>query len=238
MAARHKIRRYGFHGTAHEYMLRRYTRLVGAEHGRDRLVTLQLGNGCSAAAIRDGRSVDTSMGLTPLEGLVMGTRSGDLDPSVVGYLAAQEGVDISQVDDWLNKQSGLLGMSGSSSDMRSLLASIEKGDRRAALAVEVFCYRVRKYIGAYMAALGGAEGVVFGGGIGENSAHIRARILDGMEWCGIKLDRELNEATAGKESRISAADSPVGVYVVPVDESLLIAEDTAHVVRSGNTPTR
>jgi acetate kinase len=233
MAARHKIRRYGFHGTAHEYMLRRYARLVGADPARERLVTLQLGNGCSAAAIRDGRSVDTSMGLTPLEGLVMGTRSGDIDPSIVGYLAEKEGVGLEQVDQWLNKESGLMGISGSASDMRSLLASVERGDKRAELAVEVFCYRVRKYIGAYIAALGGAEAIIFGGGIGENSAHIRARILDGMGWCGIKLDEKLNDATAGKEGRISAADSHVGVYVVRVDESLLIAEDTERVVRSG-----
>jgi acetate kinase len=232
MAQRHRVRRYGFHGTAHEYMLRQYARLVGIAPADVKLVTLQLGNGCSAAAIRGGRSVDTSMGLTPLEGLVMGTRSGDLDPSVVGYLAEKESVSVAQVEAWLNKQSGLLGISGTAGDMRSLLASVKQGDRRAELAIEVFCYRVCKYMGAYMAALGGADAIVFGGGIGENSPDIRARILSGMEWCGIKLDKARNEAMAGKEGPISAEDSPVRVYVIRVDESLLIAQHTAKVVRS------
>jgi acetate kinase len=230
MAQRHNIRRYGFHGTAHEYMLRQYAQLAGKTSEEARLITLQLGNGCSAAAIRGGRSVDTSMGLTPLEGLVMGTRSGDLDPSVVGFLAEKENVSVVEVEEWLNKKSGLLGISGSASDMRSLLASVKQGDKRAALAVEVFCYRVRKYIGAYLAALGGADAIVFGGGIGENSAEIRSRILTGMEWCGVKLDQSRNEAILGQEGHISADDSSVAAYVIRVDESLLIAQHTARVV--------
>lgn len=234
MAQRHKIRRYGFHGTAHEYMLRQYCRLAGKAPEDANLITLQLGNGCSVAAIRGGRSVDTSMGLTPLEGLVMGTRSGDVDPGVLGFLAEKESVDIAQVEEWLNKRSGLLGVSGSASDMRSLLTSVQNGDKRAELAVEVFCYRARKYIGAYLAALGGADAIIFGGGIGENSAAIRARILNGMEWCGVKLDLARNEALSGKEGPISTDDFPIAVYVIHVDESLLIAQHTASLVQNVN----
>jgi acetate kinase len=230
VAQKHKVRRYGFHGTAHEYMLEQYASIKGIAPAQVKLITLQLGNGCSGAAIRGGKSVDTSMGFTPLEGLVMGTRSGDLDPSVVTYLAGKEGVNAGQVQDWLNTRSGLLGISGSASDMRSLLASEAGGDKRAQLAVDVFCYRVRKYIGAYLAALGGADAIVFGGGIGENAPAIRARILGGLEWLGLRLDGARNDAIAGKEGAISADDSPVGIYVVPVDESLLIARQTARVV--------
>ena len=229
-AQRHKIRRYGFHGTAHEYMLRQYALTKSVSPADATIITLQLGNGCSAAAIRGGRSVDTSMGFTPLEGLVMGTRSGDLDPSVVGYLAEKENMTIAQVEGLLNERSGLLGISGSASDMRSLLAAVQKGDKRAALAIEVFCYRVRKYIGAYLAALGGADAIIFGGGIGENSPYIRAHILDSMKWCGIKLDKERNEATAGKEGEISSPEFEIEVHVILVDESLLIAEHTASLV--------
>jgi acetate kinase len=175
------------------------------------------------------------MGLTPLEGLVMGTRSGDLDPGILGFLADKESMNIGQIEEWLNKQSGLLGISGSASDMRSLLASVKQGDSRAELAVEVFCYRACKYIGAYLAALGGADAIVFGGGIGENSAEIRARILSGMEWCGVKLDQSRNEAISGQEGRISADDSSVAAYVIRVDESLLIARHTARVVGKRET---
>jgi acetate kinase len=230
LAQKHKVRRYGFHGTAHQYMLEQYARVKGIDPAQATLITLQLGNGCSAAAIRGGRSVDTSMGFTPLEGLVMGTRSGDLDPSVVSYLAEKESVGAGEVESWLNKRSGLLGISGSASDMRSLLEAEAKGDERARLAVEVFCYRARKYIGAYLAALGSADAVVFGGGIGENAPAVRERILGGLEGLGLRLDKARNDATAGKEGTISAGDSPVGIYVVPVDESLLIARQTAQVV--------
>lgn len=238
LADKHKVRRYGFHGTAHQYMMEQYARIKGhaqaSGSGDDqedgKLITLQLGNGCSVAAIRDGRSVDTSMGFTPLEGLVMGTRSGDLDPSVVAYLAEKESMSANQVEDLLNTRSGLLGMSGSASDMRSLLEFEAKGDKRARLAIEVFCYRARKYIGAYLAALGGADAVIFGGGIGENSPAIRERILDDLEVFGLKLDKTRNEAAAGKAGEISTHNSPLGIYVVLVDESLLIARETADVV--------
>ena len=229
LAERHHIRRYGFHGTAHEYMLERYAQLVGVPREQATIVTLQLGNGCSAAAIRNGRSVDTSMGFTPLEGLVMGTRSGDIDAGLVSYLGDKEGIPIAEIDDVLNQKSGLLGMSGRSGDMRDLL-SVEAEDEHARLAVEVFVYRVRKYIGAYLAALGGAQAVVFGGGIGENGAGIRARICEGMEWCGLRLDPERNEAVVGTDRRISADGAGVAAYVVKVDESALIARYTAEHV--------
>jgi acetate kinase len=226
LAEKHRIRRYGFHGTAHEYMLLQYSHARGIPRSEANIITLQLGNGCSAAAIRGGRSVDTSMGFTPLEGLVMGTRSGDLDPEIVGFLAEKEGVSAREVEDWLNKRSGLLGVSGRTSDMRDLLAAMET-DARARLAVEIFCYRARKYVGAYMAALGGADGLVFGGGIGENAPFIRARTCEGLAWCGIELDAARNSAVVGRAGQVSSDASRVLVYVVPVEESLLIAK---HVV--------
>ncbi|MEX1252827.1 MAG: acetate kinase [Dehalococcoidia bacterium] len=230
LADRHRVYRYGFHGLAHRYMTERYAVITGAALERTKLVTLQLGNGCSAAAVDGGRSIDTSMGFTPLEGLVMGTRSGDIDPSVVSYLAGREGVEPREVERWLNAQSGLLGVSGRSADMRDLLEAKARGDDRAARAVELFCYRARKYIGAYLAALGGADAVVFGGGIGENAPAVRARICAGMEWCGLRLHADQNDATVASEGRISAEDSEVAVYVLPVDEELIIARDTARCV--------
>jgi acetate kinase len=229
LAKRHKVRRYGFHGIAHEYMLRRYSARSGVPVDQSTIITLQLGNGCSMAAIQNGRSVDTSMGFTPLEGLVMGTRAGDIDASVPGYLAEKEGVSIEQVDLWLNKESGLLGVSERSSDMRDLL-SAQSQDPRAALAVEMFCYRARKYIGAYMAAMGGAQAVVFGGGIGEHSAEIRARSCEGLQFAGLQLDPGRNEANTGGEELISTDGSKIAVYVVPVDESVLIAQYTEETV--------
>ena len=229
---RHKVRRYGFHGTSHRYVAYRYRKLTSTTRERTRLITLHLGNGCSACAIAGGDSVDTSMGFTPLEGLVMGTRSGDLDPAILEFIAGKEGLSIAEVDSLLNKQSGLLGVSGLTHDMRDLLAEErEHGDRRARLAIEIFCYRVRKYIGAYLAALGGADAVVFAGGIGENSAEIRARIVAGMEWAGLALDPAANDrTTGGAEGRISRDDARLAAWVVPTDEELLIARDTARLV--------
>jgi acetate kinase len=229
---RYRIRRYGFHGTSHRYVAYRYRALTGTPRDQTRLVTMHLGNGCSACAIRDGNSIDTSMGFTPLEGLVRGTRSGDIDPAIMEYVALKEGLDIAEVDTLLNKQSGLLGISGLTHDMRELLAEAdEHDDRRARLAIEVFCYRVRKYIGAYLAALGGAAAIVFTGGIGENAPEIRARITEGLEWMGIELDPELNlQTTRGAEGRISTAGSRVETWVIPTDEELLIARDTMRLV--------
>ena len=225
LAAKHQVRRYGFHGLAHRYMAERYSTLASRELSDSKLITLQLGNGCSAAAVLGGVSVDTSMGLTPLEGLMMGTRSGDLDPALPGHLARGEGVDIDEVEGWLNRQSGLLGVSGISSDMRSLLAHERRGDAQASLAIDMFCYRASKYIGAYMAALEGAEAVVFGGGIGENSPEVRQRICRGMDWCGLTLDPQRNMASG--EGCISPESTSVSAYVIKVNEELIIARDTA-----------
>ncbi|MEO7998567.1 MAG: acetate kinase, partial [Gemmatimonadaceae bacterium] len=190
---RHKVRRYGFHGTSHRSIAWRFRRLTNWQREEVRIITLHLGNGCSACAIVNGRSVDTSMGFTPLEGLIMGTRSGDVDAALLDFIAAKDGLTPAQVENLLNKQSGLLGISGLTNDMRDLLAEAhENKDRRANLAIEMFCYRARKYIGSYLAAMGGADAVVFAGGIGENSAEIRARICAGLEWAGLSVDESRN----------------------------------------------
>lgn len=229
---RHRVRRYGFHGTSHRYVAYRFRRLTGTPRDENRLITLHLGNGCSACAIVAGDSVDTSMGFTPLEGLVMGTRSGDLDPAIIDYIAAKEGMSLHEVEALLNKQSGLLGISGLTNDMRELLAEAdEHDDRRARLAVDIFCYRIRKYIGSYLAAIGGAQAVVFTGGIGENSAEVRTRVVQGLEWMGLELDTHANEHTiGGAEGRISTDTSRLHAWVIPTDEELLIARDTVRLV--------
>ncbi|MFZ1136607.1 MAG: acetate kinase [Candidatus Korobacteraceae bacterium] len=228
---RYRIRRYGFHGTSHRYVAFRYRALRGLTREQTNIITLHLGNGCSAAAIKGGNSVDTSMGMTPLEGLVMGTRSGDLDPAIASLISTKEGMSPSEVDTLLNTQSGLLGISGLTNDMRELLAELkDHHDRRVGLAVEVFCYRARKYIGAYLAAMGGADAVVFTGGIGENSPEIRARICESLEWAGLKIDAALNQQTVGREGLISTDDSKLLAYAIPTDEELLIARDTVRVI--------
>ncbi len=235
LARRHGIHRYGFHGIAHASLAGICATAVNRPLSQLRLITLQLGNGCSAAAIDRGRSIDTSMGFTPLEGLVMGTRSGDVDPAVVGHLVRREGLSIDEVERFLNERSGLLGLSGLSGDMRELLNAAEsKPDSRAALAVDVFCYRVRKYIGAYLAVLGGADALMFGGGIGERSAVVRARICGGMDWCGIRLDPLRNETAVelapGDAVKISDEDAPMACYVAGVDEEVEIARATLDYV--------
>lgn len=229
---RHRVRRYGFHGTSHRYVAYRYRQIRGLTREKTQIITMHLGNGCSIAGIRAGDSVDTSMGLTPLEGLVMGTRSGDIDPAIVDFVAAKEGLTSQEVETMLNKQSGLLGISGLTNDMRELLDEAkENNDRRARLAIEIFCYRARKYIGAYLAALGGADALVFTGGIGENSPEIRARICDGLQWLGLDLNNEMNQTHHnGKEGLISEASSRLSAYVIPTDEELLIARDTVRSV--------
>jgi acetate kinase len=228
---RYRIRRYGFHGTSHRYVAFRYRALRGLTREQTNIITLHLGNGCSAAAIKAGASVDTSMGMTPLEGLVMGTRCGDLDPAIVAFIARKEGLCAADVDSVLNTQSGLLGISGLTNDMRELQAELkEHDDRRVRLAIEIFCYRARKYIGAYLAAMGGADAVIFTGGIGENSPDVRARICDGMEWAGLQLDVEKNKETVGREAQISTNRSQILAYAIPTDEELLIARDTVRVI--------
>jgi acetate kinase len=232
---RHKLRRYGFHGTSHRYVAWRYRTLLGIKKDQVRIVTLHLGNGCSVCAIDGGVSVDTSMGYTPLEGLVMGTRSGDVDPALLDIIAAKEGMSPSEVERLLYRQSGLLGISGLTHDMRDLLAEIdEHDDRRARLAVDVFCYRARKYVGAYIAAMGGADAVVFTGGIGANAPRIRSAISEGLEWMGLDLDKEANErAVDGQSRRITRDDARLAAWAIPTDEELLIARDTCRLVSRG-----
>jgi acetate kinase len=224
--SKHRLWRHGFHGLAHRWMMERYAQLSRRPRESSKLVTMQLGSGCSMTAIENGRSIETSMGLTPLEGLMMATRSGDIDPSLPGLLARLEGVGVQQVEGWLNTRSGLFGVHGSSGDVAALLKAERQGDSRAALALEMFCHRVRKYLGAYFAVLGGAEAIVFGGGVGENEPAIRERVCRNMDWCGLRLDLERNKASAGQEACISADDSDISIYVVPVNEEALIARDT------------
>lgn len=229
---RHKIRRYGFHGTSHRYVAYRYRNIRSIPRENVNIITLHLGNGCSIAAIKNGNSVDTSMGLTPLEGLVMGTRTGDLDPAIVEFISAKEGLTAHEVETLLNSQSGLLGISGLTNDMRELIAEAdENDDRRARLAIEIFCYRARKYIGAYLAAMNGADAVIFTGGIGENSPRIRSLICEKLQWLGVEIGAQKNEEfTNGREGIISTAESRLAVYVVPTNEELLIARDTVRLV--------
>lgn len=214
------IERFGFHGLAHEYLSRRCS-AIGANRAR-RVVTLQLGSGCSAAALLDGRPVDTSMGFTPLEGLVMGTRGGDLDAGILLHLA-RSGMPWQQLEAALNRESGLLGLSEQSEDMGEVIALAERGEARAALAIDVFCYRVRKYIGAYAAALGGLDAIAFGGGIGESSAAVRSRICSGFEWLGVRLDERANAAVSDRERVVSDQSSAVAVHTIPVREERLVA---------------
>jgi len=229
---RHKIRRYGFHGTSHRYIAYRYRQIRNIEREDVNIITLHLGNGCSACAIKNGQSFDTSMGFTPLEGLLMGTRSGDLDPSVLEYLSHKEGFSLSQIDTLLNKQSGLLGLSGLTGDMRELLEEeAENQDRRARLAIEIFCRRVKKYIGAYWTEMGGADAVIFTGGIGENSAPVRQRICNGLEHLGLTLHLDRNAGVqAGDKGEISTDESRLKAFVIPTNEELLIARDTIRVI--------
>jgi acetate kinase len=219
------LRRYGFHGTAHRYLYERYVELSGADASRSRVVTLQLGQGCSMAAVRGGAPLDTSMGMTPLEGLVMATRCGDVDPGLLLRLLTERRFTPEALHDALNHRAGLLGLSGASGDMKELLR-LEARHAGAALAIEVFCHRARKYLGAYMAVLEGADAVVFGGGIGENAPAIRERICRGLQWCGLAIDPNANGAALGAEARISTASSPLAAYVIPVDEESIIARET------------
>ena len=240
LADRYRIRRYGFHGIAHASLANGYAACTGSSLEQIRLITLQLGNGCSVAAIARGRSVETSMGFTPLEGLVMGTRSGDVDASIVSYLSEREKVEPAEVERWLNERSGLLGVSGRSNDMRELLRAAEQDqDKRAQFAVDLFCYRVRKYLGSYLAVLDGADAIVFGGGIGENAPEIRERICQNMEWCGLKLDRDRNRAAVGlapgRAASISTDESRLGAYVVAADEESWIARETVRCVRAARS---
>jgi acetate kinase len=228
--SRDKVRRYGFHGLSHRYVSYRFAQIHNATQDDYKLITCHLGNGCSVCAIEHGKSVDTSMGFTPMEGLVMGTRSGDIDPGAVLYLVGREEMGMHEVDIILNKQSGLYGLSGLSNDMRDLITESEQGNKRARLAIEVFCYRVKKYIGAYFAAMDGADAVLFTGGIGENAPVIRAEICESLGALGIQLDAQKNQAAIGIEKEIGVQSAPTRVWVIPTDEELLIARDTLHCI--------
>jgi len=233
LCRKHGIRRFGFHGLAHHAMWRRWRQLRPEVENGGRVISLQLGSGCSITAIARGAVQDTSMGFSPLEGLVMATRSGDVDAGVLTYLQRVEKLSPDEVESLLNTSSGLLGVSAISGDMRVLL---ESDDPRAALAVQLFCYRARKYLGAYLAVLGGADAVLFGGGMGENAASVRERILSGLEWCGLILDRAANDAATGWEARISAPESRIEAWVVPVDEATTLAQEAAAVLRHAEKP--
>ncbi|MFZ5593850.1 MAG: acetate/propionate family kinase [Pseudomonadota bacterium] len=225
----HGIRRYGFHGLAHRWLCQRYHEISGAGIGASRIITLQLGQGCSMTAIRGGVPVETSMGCTPLEGLIMATRCGDIDPGALLHLAGQLGVE--PLREALNQRAGLLGISGISADMRELIMLGAQGHAGAKRAIDAFCHRARKYLGAYLAVLGGADAIVFGGGIGEHAPVIRERICAGQEWCGLAVDEAANARAIGKEACISPPSSKMAAYVVPVNEALLIARDAWDCVR-------
>jgi acetate kinase len=224
---KHKIRRYGFHGTSHLYVSQRAAALLKKD-GKDlKIITAHLGNGCSIAAVKHGQSMDTSMGFTPLEGLLMGTRSGDLDPSLILYIMGKEGLTLGEANTLLNKHSGLIGISGESSDMREILAAVKDNQQRSKWAFEIFCYRIKKYIGAYIAAMGGLDALVFTGGIGENSKEVREEVCKEMKFLGIELDELKNQ---NNDEIISKANSRVSVMRIPTNEELVIALDTAKIV--------
>jgi acetate kinase len=224
---KHKIRKYGFHGTSHSYVAHKAAEILGKNINELKIVTAHLGNGCSMSAVQDGISVDTSMGFTPLEGLIMGTRSGDADPSLILYIMGKEGLSLSEAGTLLNKHSGLIGISGVSSDMRELIAAIKEGNKRAKYAFDIFCYRIKKYLGSYAAAMGGLDAFVFTGGIGENSSEVRSEVCSNLEFLGIELDEERNNSN---NEIISKSSSKVPVLRIPTNEELVIALDTGRIV--------
>jgi len=230
---RHGIRRYGFHGTSHLFVSERLTELTGKPLNEQKVITCHLGNGCSMAAIKEGKSIDTSMGFTPLEGLLMGTRSGDLDPAIVLHIMNKEELTMHEANTMLNKHSGIQGLSGISSDMREIEEEYEDNNR-ARLAFNVFCYRIKKYIGSYAAAMGGLDTIVFTGGIGENSSMARGLVLSELEFLGIQLDDQRNKSEANGEREISRKTSKVKIFVIPTNEELVIALDTMRIISRKN----
>jgi acetate kinase len=224
------IRRYGFHGTSHRYVSRRACDFLGVPYEEQRIITAHIGNGGSVTAIRNGESIDTSMGMTPVEGLIMGTRSGDVDPGVISYIMEKENMGTKGISTLLNKFSGMLGISGVSSDMREIEEAIEGGNKRAIMALKTYCYRIKKYVGSYAAALGGVDILVFTGGVGENQASARKAVCENMEYMGIELDEELNDSVRAKEIVISKPSSKVKVLIIPTDEELTIAKDTVDIL--------
>ncbi len=228
---KYKIRRYGFHGTSHYFVSTRAAAMMGKDLSELKMITAHLGNGCSMAAIKEGKSIDTTMGFTPLEGLLMGTRSGDLDPSLILYIMGKEGLSLSEAGTLLNKHSGIIGISGESSDMREIQNAMSEGHKRSGYAFDIFCYRIKKYIGAYTAAMGGLDALVFTGGIGENSSMVREAVCSDLDFLGISLDAERNNT---KQEIISSDNSKVKVFRIPTNEELVIALDTAQIVGEMN----
>ncbi len=236
LARKHNIRRYGFHGISHRYLLERYAAIQHKRPDELNLVTMHLESGCSVTAIANGRSVDNTMGLTPLEGLMMGTRSGDVDPALIPFLAQEERLGISEVMTILEKQSGLLGVSGKSLDTRILMRDYDT-DERVRLAMEMFSYRVLKAVGAYLCALHGAHAVIFGGGIAENTPLVRQRVCEGLRWCGLEMDEQQNRTLIDIEGRLSTPNSPVRAYVIPVEETLQIACECNQAIQKKEAST-
>jgi acetate kinase len=224
------IRRYGFHGTSHRYVSKRACEILGVPFENQKMITAHIGNGASITAIRNGKSIDTSMGMTPVDGLLMGTRSGEIDAGVLTFISEKEKLNAKGLSDLLNKKSGVLGVSGVSSDMREIEAAIKAGDERAALAMEMYNYRIKKYVGSYAAAMGGIDILVFTGGVGENQWATRSAVCSDMQFMGIKMDESKNIGMRGKEMIISSPDSRVTVLVVPTDEELMIAKDTMEIL--------
>jgi len=224
------VRRYGFHGTSHRYVSARACEFLGVDYNKQRIITCHIGNGGSLAAVKDGKCMDTSMGLTPLEGIMMGTRSGDVDGGAVAFLQKKLGLDADGISDLLNKKSGVAGVSGVGSDMRDLENACKEGNQRAILAQNMYNYKIKKYIGAYAAAMGGVDIIVFTAGVGENQTSMRAETCKGLEFMGVKIDEAVNAGIRGKEAIISTADSKVKVVVIPTDEELMIASDTMALV--------
>ena len=224
------VRRYGFHGTSHRYVSARACEFLGVDYKKQRIITCHIGNGGSLAAVKDGKCMDTSMGLTPLEGIMMGTRSGDVDGGAVAFLQKKLGLDADGISDLLNKKSGVAGISGVGSDMRDLENACKQGNKRAILAQEMYNYKIKKYIGAYAAAMGGVDIIVFTAGVGENQTSMRSEACKGLEFMGVKIDEAKNATIRGKEAIISAPDSKVTVVVIPTDEELMIASDTMALV--------
>lgn len=227
---KYAIRRYGFHGTSHRYVSHRACEILGVPYESQRIITAHIGNGGSLAAIKNGKSLDTSMGMTPVEGLLMGTRSGDVDAGIISYIMEKENIGPQAISTLVNKHSGMLGISGVSSDMREVQSAMKAGNERAKLAFDMFEYRIKKYVGAYAAALGGVDILIFTGGVGENHPITREIVCGNMEFMGIKLDAEKNNSTIGDEGIISAPDSTVTVMIVPTDEEYMIASDTMDIV--------
>jgi acetate kinase len=224
------IRRYGFHGTSHRYVSKRACEFLGLDYDHAKLITCHIGNGASITAIKDGKSIDTSMGFTPVEGLMMGTRSGDIDAGVVTFLMDKEVLGTESASTLFNKHSGVLGVSGVSSDMRDLAKAIEEGNEHAKLALTMYQYRIKKYIGSYLAVLGGADAIVFTGGVGENGDETRAAACSDMEWLGISIDQKVNSTVRGIEKVISTPESKIKVVVIPTDEEFMIASDTMQII--------